>query len=81
MQRVIKDDLGYISYVKGVAPKLTDAQKQRRFSFGIWARKDSISMAFVIDKMTEYELQVVNKVMLKVEFIEKPSSYTMSWCG
>jgi Mor family transcriptional regulator len=40
MQRVIKDDLGYKSYVKRVALKLTDAQKQKRFSFGIWTRKN-----------------------------------------
>ena len=38
--RVIKDDLGFKSYVKRVAPKLTDAQKQKRYSFGIWARKN-----------------------------------------
>jgi len=40
MQRLIKDDLGYKSYIKRVAPKLTDTQKQKRFSFGIWARKN-----------------------------------------
>ena len=40
MQRLIKDDLGYKSYIKRVAPKLTDTQKQKRFSFGIWTRKN-----------------------------------------
>jgi transposase len=40
MQRLIKDDLGYKSYIKRVAPKLTDSQKQKRFSFGIWVRKN-----------------------------------------
>ena len=40
MQRVIKDDLGYKSYIKRIAPKLTDVQKQKRFSFGISVRKN-----------------------------------------
>lgn len=40
VRRVIKEDLGYKSYVKRVAPKLTDAQKKKRYSFGIWARKN-----------------------------------------
>ncbi|CAF4448685.1 unnamed protein product [Didymodactylos carnosus] len=40
IRRVIRDDLGLKSYVKRVAPKLTDTQKQKRFSFGIWARKN-----------------------------------------
>lgn len=40
MQRLIKDDLGFKSYVKRVAPKLTDAQKKKRHSFGIWVRKN-----------------------------------------
>ncbi|CAF0740495.1 unnamed protein product [Didymodactylos carnosus] len=40
MQRLIKDDLGYKSYIKRVAPKLTDTEKKKRFSFGIWARKN-----------------------------------------
>jgi len=40
IRRVIKDDLGLKSYVKRVAPKLTDAQKKKRFSFCTWARKN-----------------------------------------
>ena len=40
MCRVIKDDLGFKSYVKRIAPKLTDTQKSKRYSFGIWARKN-----------------------------------------
>ena len=41
MQRLIKDDLRYKSYIKKrIASKLTDAQKQKRFSFGIGARKN-----------------------------------------
>ncbi|CAF4597826.1 unnamed protein product, partial [Didymodactylos carnosus] len=40
IRRVIRDDLGLKSYVKCVAPKLTDTQKQKRFSFEIWARKN-----------------------------------------
>ena len=40
MQRVIKDDLGCKSYIKRIAPKLTDVQKQKRLSFGIWVRKN-----------------------------------------
>ena len=39
MQRIIRDDLGLRSYVKRVAPKLTDEQKKKRYSFGIWVRK------------------------------------------
>jgi hypothetical protein len=40
MQRLIKDDLGFKSYVKRIALKLSDAQREKRFSFGIWARKN-----------------------------------------
>jgi transposase len=40
MLRIIKEDLGFKAYIKRVAPKLTDEQKQKRFSFGIWARKN-----------------------------------------
>ena len=40
MQRVIKDDLEYKSYIKRIAHKLTDVQKQKRSSFGIWVRKN-----------------------------------------
>jgi hypothetical protein len=39
VQRVIRDDIGFKSYIKRIAPKLTDPQKQKRHSFGIWARK------------------------------------------
>ena len=40
IQRVVKSDLGYKSYIKRVSPKLTEMQKQKRHSFGIWARKN-----------------------------------------
>ena len=40
MCRVIKDDLGFKSYVKRIAPKLIDTQKSKRYSFGIWTRKN-----------------------------------------
>jgi transposase len=40
IRRVIKEDLGLKSYVKRVAPKLTDQHKMKRRSFGIWVRKN-----------------------------------------
>lgn len=40
IRRIIKEDLGYKSYVKRVAPRLTDEQKMKRRSFGIWVRKN-----------------------------------------
>lgn len=40
IRRIIKDDLGYKAYVKRVAPKLTDRQKSKRKSFGIWVQKN-----------------------------------------
>ena len=40
MRRMIKDGLGFKSYIKRIAPKLTDTQKSKRYSFGIWVRKN-----------------------------------------
>ena len=40
IQKVIKDDIGLKLYTKHIAPKLTDSQKQKRHSFGIWTRKN-----------------------------------------
>ena len=40
IQRVVKSDLGYKSYIKRVSPKLKEMQKQKRHSFGIWERKN-----------------------------------------
>ena len=98
MQRVIKNDLEYKSYIKRIAPKFTDVQKQKRFSFGISVRKnirkslsrkirfpdekkDLIWMDFIVDKMIEYGLRAVNKLMLMVEFIEKQSFLKVLWYG
>ena len=81
MHRVIKDNLGFKSYVKRIAPKLTDTQKSKGYSFGIWTRKNIrkstlqekfyfrirkglILMVFITDKMTEYMLQVVKKLII-----------------
>ena len=35
MRQLIKDNLGFKSYVKCIAPKLTNIQKSKRYSFGI----------------------------------------------
>ena len=40
MRRVIKNDMGFRSYVKRIASKLTDTQKSKRYSSGIWIRKN-----------------------------------------
>ncbi|CAM4782320.1 unnamed protein product [Rotaria magnacalcarata] len=40
VRRIIKDDLGYKAFVKRVAPKLTEKQKIKRKSFGLWVRKN-----------------------------------------
>ena len=37
---MVKSDLGYKSYIKHAAPKLKEIQKQKRYSFEIWARKN-----------------------------------------
>ena len=94
MQRLIKDDLGYKSYIKRIAPKLTDAQKQKRCSFGIWATKNirkllSRKILFSDEKRFDLDglynrqngLRVVNKQMLMVEFIEKQSFLKVLWYG
>ncbi|CAF0800872.1 unnamed protein product [Adineta steineri] len=37
--RLLHSDLGYKAYVKRVAPKLTDTQREKRLSFAIYIRK------------------------------------------
>ena len=83
---MIKDELGLKSYVKHIIPKLADTQKCKRYSFGIWERKNvrksttrkfllldekRFDIVFIAVRMTEYYIfQIIKKLIHRVMFVQ-----------
>ena len=95
MHRIIKDDLGYNSYIRRIAPKRTHVQKQKRFSFKIWVRKNtrkSLSRKILFSNEKRFDLdglynrkndrmQTLDREILMVDFIEKQCFLKVLWYG
>ena len=95
MHRIIKDDLGYNSYIRRIAPKRTHVQKQKRFSFKIWVRKNirkSLSRKILFSNEKRFDLDglynrkndrmwTLDREILMVDFIEKQCFLKVLWYG